>query len=47
MRLIQRIPQVEELCSKYSISKEEQKKRENLLSEIRKKNNNYRAMFSR
>lgn len=36
MRLIQRIPQVEELCGKYSISKEEQKKRENLLSEIRK-----------
>lgn len=35
MRLIQRIPQVEELCGKYSISEEERKKRENLLAEIR------------
>ncbi|MDE6750339.1 MAG: 3-deoxy-7-phosphoheptulonate synthase [Lachnospiraceae bacterium] len=35
MRLIQRIPQVEELCGKYSISKEEREKRENLLFEIR------------
>lgn len=34
MRLIQKIPQVEELCGKYSISKEEQKKRENLLHEM-------------
>lgn len=35
MRLIQKIPQVEELCSRYSISIEERKKRENLLCEIR------------
>lgn len=35
MRLIQKIPQVEELCSKYPISKEEQEKRERLLLEIR------------
>lgn len=35
MRLIQKIPQVEELCSKYPVSKEEQEKRESLLLEIR------------
>ncbi|MXP77828.1 3-deoxy-7-phosphoheptulonate synthase [Lachnospiraceae bacterium WCA-9-b2] len=35
MKLIQKIPQVEELCSKYCISKEEQRKRENLLFEMR------------
>lgn len=35
MRLIQKIPQVEELCSKYPISKEEQENRENLLMMIR------------
>lgn len=34
MKLIQKIPQVEELCSKYPISEEEQKKREELLLEI-------------
>lgn len=34
MKLIQKIPQVEELCSRYPISKEEQKKRETLLAEI-------------
>lgn len=34
MRLIQKIPQVEELCSRYPISKEEQEKREALLAEI-------------
>lgn len=34
MRLIQKIPQVEELCNRYPISKEEKKKRENLLTEI-------------
>ena len=35
MKLIQKIPQVEELCGKYPISIEEQKKRENLLFEVR------------